>query len=972
MAIQDTVNGIAQFPQSFETLISLLMCSTNSAFLSAIIKEILPLQAIMAGRTPLQAMGLAWAGISRLLLNLVIPDTPVDPAVVHSSGYDRMKREESDLNIQVALHQQLEALLTGYEDNDFIRYLTPRLLHIRSDLATSPIVPNRSDVARLHLFWSEVLQFQASVLSPSKIDGLINAIVRGDEDADLREQVTQKSLEGFCQRLDTVYYEFVDISSLLNLAVLYMRFGLRILSESTTMSRTKSPSADMVMTLLSFPSVNSADRLIVDFQKVAPSGTTAFRHVLLTLGALSLEKAIGLQNDYRKQSIHMAYEQAMGLWLIDQAKEKQHQEEESTLYRKVDYNVATDAEIEEEEFLAMFPTFEDALENLANEATSIHSQRTRPSLLVQSEDMSTLLRIHYDLTGFPLDLTTRSASDIFAEMRSKVIKDLLTESPDSLPETLDEVGIPFQFNLLQDNILALDIKQSPTTPSYNFYSDPNYSELKKAAVIVDALRRRLHAISQEWPDQMVVQHLIERCDTILNIGSKIPIAKAIAMLEQLLIQSEDWQMYSNRENSIKVHQEEIVRLMVDWRRLELACWQSLLDSQAKTFTGELSEWWFRLYDAVIRGSLSAVEEAASGGSQNLDQYLANLIPLLDDFVASSPLGQFESRMQLIQSFERYLEFIAPSRPTSHASALQRVARVLNASHRYYDLFTDPLRKRLTDEKSLLEKEIKNFIKLASWKDINVQALKQSAQRTHRQLYKIMRKFRDVLRQPISGQLQPSLAGDAENRPLSFDKVSDATMDLSFPLIPVVSSTERLDIPQHLVNLEKTFDKYMSLIKKRVQPFISSYSAHSVDEAAVEIITTSKALASLAIPSGESTERREKYRKSLLVRKRKAWADLLKELKHAGLASSLKPEILRQNTNQQWLREQLPLPGGPVYDIEVKKGDTYFVKLCGCMPSLRSSLPAHHSDLTTRELQRGHMFLESGFAMAVDLRSRSVY
>ena len=125
---------------------------------------------------------------------------------------------------------------------------------------------------------------------------------------------------------------------------------------------------------------------------------------------------------------------------------------------------------------------------------------------------------------------------------------------------------------------------------------------------------------------MVVHHLIERCDNILNTSSKSSVAMAIAMLEQLLIQSEDWEMYSNRHNSIKSHQEELVGLIVDWRRLELACWQTLLDSQADRFANEISEWWFRLYDAVIRVPLSTIQHDPEIG---LDPCLDNLIPLLE-------------------------------------------------------------------------------------------------------------------------------------------------------------------------------------------------------------------------------------------------------------------------------------------------------------------------------------------------------
>jgi midasin len=159
-----------------------------------------------------------------------------------------------------------------------------------------------------------------------------------------------------------------------------------------------------------------------------------------------------------------------------------------------------------------------------------------------------------------------------------------------------------------------------------------------------------------------------------------------------------------------------------------------------------------------------------------------------------------------------------------------------------------------------------------------------------------------------------------------------------------------------------------LIEQQLRPCLGSHSAQIVDDIAVEIITTSNELASISIPPKPGALR-EKQRKGLLVRKRKAWVDMLKELKRMGLASNVKPEILRQNMDQRWIREQPIMPIIPQSEFILRNGEIYFVKVSGSLPDLRASLSNHHSDLSTRELHRGRMFLESGFSMAVDLRSR---
>ena len=942
------------FFESISNLVTLLLLSKDIGFVSSLRKELVPLLLTASNKGPLQILGFAWVAVSRLLLDLVIPDAPMDPAAVQNCTLHRLQCDELNLTSQIKLHHQLERILTGNATNEMIDNLSPQLRDIQARLANSPILPNRSDVPRLHFFWSEVLQFQKTILSASKIDGLLHALVSDDSNANFRERMMQGSLAGFYQRLDTAYPEFADITTLLKLGILYMRFGLRVIADSAS-SLTHTPGMGLTASLLAFPPACSAGKITKNFEKHGPSGTTPFGHVSLALASFALEKSLGFQKEQDTTVIDGAYDQAIRLWLIDRAKENQQAAEASTLYRQSKYSTAvTEAEVEEQEFLIMFPTFEDASDSDSGLPQSSH--------LVQPDDMVLLVDIHYDL----VDLGAKQPDERFYRMKHHTIQTLVANSLETLPGALDQCGIQFQLSILQDNISALhETRGSPSKP-YNFYSDPNYQELRNGATVIANLYQRLEVISEEWPDQMVVKHLMEKCQSILGVDSRSPVAKILVLVEQLLIQSEDWEVYSNRDNSIKTHQEELIRLIVAWRRLELSCWQTLLDSQAVNFTTEVSQWWFRLYDAVIRGTATAVDQDPEGETHSIDQYLKSLIPLIDDFITTSPLGQFHARLKLVHSFEKYVVAIVPSKSPLHRLAFQRVGRILCSTRRYYDLFSEKLRKNLLDEKLALEKEVKAFIKLASWKDVNVQALKQSAQRTHRHLYKIVKKFRDVLRQHVLQWLQPHHAGDLEGGPLSFDN-STPTVFVETLFIP--PNDGPLTKQDYISNLKRTFDRYNALIGSRILPFIIGHSAENVDDAAVKIIATSRSLASLSVPPSLSSELRIKYQKALLVRKRKAWTDMLKEIKCAGLASNVKPIVLQQNTDQQWIREQPSFPELFRVAVEVDKGESYFVKLCGSLPSLRTSIPNHHSDLTTRELQRGMMFLESGFAMAVDLRSR---
>ena len=960
------------FQLSFRHALGLLQQTTDKVFAEALDTELNHIQS-RPSDLPMQLLGLAWIGVGRLILHLSVPDSPVDPAVIQNTTYDLLRRNEEDLRTQIHLHEQLEQLVTGNARNDVTEELHSRLLEIQLQLGECSDTPQRRVLPRLHLFWSEVSQFTKSVLDPTKLSALLDALLVGQADAITRETVLQESLSGFYRRLDTVYPEFSDINVILKLAILYIRLGAGILTNYAVFETSDSSPSKMANFLLPNPSVRSSSKIIYHFEDLKTSSSAVFLPTLLAVSASSAEIALGTRSAAPLSLVDIAYEQAVGLWHIDRAKETDWQKDMNSLYRSStsSHHPLSDAQIEEEEFLAMFPTFENAFEVAANSGGPNFDAK-RPLSRIQASDAISLLHIHFALTDS--QIASRSAVDPFnnfRELRGTAIRTLLQQSLGTLPATLDYAGAYLQLNLLHETLQDLTSEANPRPSSYNFYADPNYQELKRASFVIEALRQRLEVISEEWPDQMVLRHLMEKCDYILGVTAGAPVAKMLSMIEQLLEHTDDWETYANRNNSINSNREELVRLVVDWRRLELSCWQTLLDSQSTAFANEISFWWFRLYDAVVRGPLSASQETTTVDQDPLQAYVESLIPLLDDFMQNGPLGQFHVRLRLLHSFERYTSMIIPVKTTADQATIGLINRILHSTCSYFDLFSESLQKHLDEQKGLLETEVKGFIKLASWKDVNVQALKQSARKTHYQLYKIVRKYRDVLRHPIRDRLLPFASGETKDCTPYTGSISNGSpqngslKDLHSSPVPCSLSHGPL------IDLRRRCNKFRFLIYNHITPFIKKFTADLLDEFAVEIITTSKRLAELLVPSTLTGDLRERHIKALQVRKRKAWSDLLRELKLAGLKSNLKPDILRQNTSQAYVRRQDIMPRDPELVIEVDKGEIYFLKLSGSLPVLRAALPSHHSDLTTRDIQKGVAFLECGFSMAIDLRSRCV-
>lgn len=811
-------------------------------------------------------------------------------------------------------------------------------------------LPHR-DPLSLQSFWAELTQFRRQALSDTRIESLVTLLVNKQTGAPQQEAVVQDSINGFLQRLESAYTGFEDLIYPLRFALLHLRLGLRMLACHA--QRSNDERVQTVATAaVTYPVVRSIG-LTADIT-TPPTSCPPFDMVLMQLAATAVEHLVRADTSLQAR-VAQLYDQAFRLWSIEGKRKQQADQESQSLYKRsaIDHQALSDAELEEHEFRILFPSYEDAFQADHDDLSAIV-----PGLGITPSHTARLLAIHETLTyssSSPQD-SLEAASHSFEAARRDVMLALIREESASLWDHLDQSSVAYRIKAYHHEAQRFT---SDKSSHRNFYSDPNIVELRKAEKLVSSLKARLIVLIEEWPDQMVLPHLVTWCDSVLSLHIKSPVAKVLSALEQLLVKTDDWEGFANRENSLKQHRQMLTELIVEWRRLELASWRVLLDDQSHHFANDISQWWFRLYELIIQGSMDAAERSAPD-DDTLSVYLDNLVPLLHEFVQSSPLGQFESRLRLLQSFQSYCERLS----VSDTTWLPRIIRILGTLQADFEMFLPAIELWLRSLRKPLEQEISNFIKLASWKDINVHALKASAQRTHHQLYKVIRKFREGLRQQASTHMNTPTASssDAAANLAARPELVVQMATLTSALAEGVQETTH----SHIKRLDHTYHKYHKLVTASVAPFMDKCSGEDIDDFAAEILTVATNLSRTPVDPKLSAEKRVKTGKALLVRKRKAWSDLLKELKRVGIPNSLPPTALANQRSARWLREHLHLGLSHNQD----DGEAYLLRLSALLPKARSALSDHHDDIATRELQRGLSFIEGVFSFV--LRSRTRY
>ncbi|KAL4259301.1 Midasin, partial [Pleurotus pulmonarius] len=922
-------------------------------FIHPAFSEIELLSSDQTSQDVLATLGTSWIAIGRMTLHLFVPDVPLDPAGIHEFTARSWREDLDNIAQQVSLHKKLEAITTGNRTNACIDILTKRGSRASQGLATVRNYPIRSDATQITIFWSEVSQFYHQVLSAAKLDPLIRGIRSGNSGALDAENVIQQSIAGFSQRLESAYPEHGDLTLALRMAFGNVRLGLRLVSHSSMKIATDSRLDTLSSALVTFPTARAAATIIASTSERKAIGLNSFQQVLINLAALSYESNLGINIKFSLECLRDSCSQALQLWLIDRAREEEAERTSQSLYRsKLEVHEATtEATAEEEEFLALFPSFEDAFTQ-----TSTPSNSVSPTVHVTPGDAHQFVNL-FETVVCPAALAHASL-EAFDSVRLPALNDLLHSQLHALSENMDHDSRVLRLRILHERGKL----NSASPKTYNFYVDPNTSEVSRATAVVRSLQQRVQALRREWPEQVVLQDLDARCGLLLELHLQSPVAKILSALEQLLIQSEDWEAYASRDTSLKTHQQAITALVVEWRRMELASWQALLEAEAAASSKSSAVWWFRLYNALIRGTDDIATRVTSECEEPLLTYLRDLIPLLEDFLRSAPLGQFQSRMQLLRGFRTLASQLASASDETHQAAFERVSRILYHVENYFGLYAQSLGDGIVSQRANLEKEIKDLIKLASWKDVNIHALKESARRSHYQLFKLVRKFREILRQPIGDRLVPIMASA-----LGMEDGAILPLELSVLPNPAFASFDASALP-HLRNLDRTFAKFRDLLQGKILPRITSRAASPVNDFATEIITTSARLASTQLPPPDKSDKRLRFQKALLVRKRKAWSDLLKELKRAGFSSAVRADVLQNHSDILWIRNQ---PVFPAVIPATNDCEKYFWRLSSCLPELRKSLSNHHGDVSTRDLQRSLMLVESGFSLALETRERLV-
>ena len=863
---------------------------------------------------------------------LYVPDKPYDPAMKPKVEHDRHCKRQNELRTKIVALRNYEEAVHGQKYNYRIQVVEKALMALGSSAEPEAIYrPERSEMGSLQGEHNNILRAVIRLMPAMEkseaacFDHRLLVSEISARRSDIRISIS---------RLSQAYRAYDDITKPL-LAVLN---GLDAgLSLATLACAEPAPDSDTITYICSNTPFMGAQ--ISESIGISIFGMQQPKDVAYDLRIHFLESAIlakDLELPWSQKGAHAVF-QVLQTFFEEWKSRLIHSQKESlasTSLYKFRGGEAESEQAEEEDFADLFPNYE----YVKNSGSTIPEKDYNPSGIAQM-----IAHIHSRLFGNPKN-PTRQLLAVLGKS-SQIIANTWHECSDQMTCPVPEE------HLLSPLLLLLDEKKELLggTPirecSYNFYTDKNIVEAQKLVSLVQQVQARFIGLQKSWPEHATLTNVLRTSSELLAIGHTEPIAKFLTKTEQLYSYIHEWQRVASKEYSVATLYDLVTQQLISWRRLELSAWQQLLDREDDRCMMEADSWWFIAYENIIAAPLSMIDRPEESQS-----FARQLTAILQDFLAATSLGQFHHRLDILQAFQRHIKLLSEE----HQS-LYVICNTLYSFISYFKRFGSAIKEQLQKGRHALENEVKEVLLLASWKDTNIEALKESAKRSHYRLFKTVRKYRTLLTQPIDTLLFQSLPTD--QAPVTTGISQHSIMELC-------NIDERFR--EHCRHVELWIakpDRFKNpLTTARSMLQITRESPHAMnvqqylDRYTEELLLNMKALQK-ETPKSMTKDNAETV-KHLKSRKRKLYSDTLKDLRQMGFRTTLGTNVLSQQDALPAILSTTPSFQNLDQDYGLGEAQHDFHNILNVVPRARESVREHHADLSHREVIRSVGYLES--------------
>ncbi|CAH1278835.1 unnamed protein product [Diabrotica balteata] len=575
--------------------------------------------------------------------------------------------------------------------------------------------------------------------------------------------------------------------------------------------------------------------------------------------------------------------------------EAKKQEEESLYKIKTNRNDKSEEEQIQEDLNTLFPNyhtidFADFQKDANIDDTPLENKiEAKYEEVISYNDLTDITQLHVDL------LTCMTRNEWLNPTKTKkLVPDYilpLLEKFKTFSKILEKVMDSVDYRMDEDLIASLnvllavkkrygntdDIFQITSSQKTNdFYKDSNVEEVKSCYHVLEDLKNKINELLAEWPDQPTLNTILTVIDRIYKFEITSPISRYLTGFEILLTKCHEWEEVAHSGVSLSQHTQNLTNQIVTWRKIELSVWKDLLSKVHDRLNEPLPKWWLHLYNVMHQ----FIDERKFGEKE--------LVETLQTFITKSNMAEFQGRLNLLYAFHCHATYL------EHTEETESFINILWNVYSYFRQFNDVVSKKIKDLKSPIEKKLKDYVKIVRWKDINYWAIKDTVEKSHKNIHKFMREYQSALEQPVSPCIHNIDPESSSQNVGIWDKPKNGKSPdfyshyLTSEIDNYLSDQQEI---QHSIesatgSAKRSLDKATKVRELSRQIILSTtYPAliQDLDGFVTEVIETSSHLQKLEVDTTLTKEKQKSQAKNILQRKHRALADLFKSLTKMGLS-----------------------------------------------------------------------------------------
>ncbi|KAL3419302.1 denitrification regulatory protein NirQ (ATPase) [Phlyctema vagabunda] len=886
----------------------------------------------------LQHSAVAWVHFAVGCISLFVPDRAFDPDKRQRLERQRHQNMREALESKISALSQFELLFSGQNSNIRCQLLGDELAALGEPVGTLLDIyrPEHSELDQLQGEFKNLLK---TVIRSTPHLTVVKYFTTSSTESLQEIRLLQNNVTQIIRRLSERFQAYSDLTTPVISMLRCLQIGLSMAAMVSVEHAPKASTASTLSNITPF----LGGRPEHDAEDIISSQPMEYLSLVATAAAT---EGLSSFDATQRQSLFKAFHSCFEQWTKRLESDREEAESKSGLYR-FRGSAEDEEEDDQEEFNELFPAYDEESSEDPSTSSSHHTAR---------DTAIGLANVH----GSIFLGKTSSADSIMAIIRkvSKTIGRMHDDGNAIVSQDMTSLLEPGILLLLDDQIE--DLSSSATVPdTYNFYTDANLPETRKLVTLVHQIQARFQELQavDEIGHMQPLEDVLVSCRELLQFRHTEPLAKVITKVEKVHVFMHEWQFggWASRVNSALTQYDNLTATIVNWRRLELSTWAKLFDMETKKCDDDARSWWFVAYQVIVAAPLSMADS-----EDQLNSYAQKLLKDLELYFSSAILGQYIQRLQLLKQLEKHLGLLALEFP--NLSIIQGALLNFVALYARYE---NPVLENLKRGRASLEKAMRDILLLASWKDTNIVALRDSAKRSHHKLFKIVRKFRALLGQPMDSILKQGLPDETTVEmeqsnyvaPVQHPAVDQSALALCATSVPKWSEKAK-----RFINVSKTVN--MMADTSRV-PESAVEGSEYLDSFLANIITSTAELQKLT-PSVLTEDNKDTV-KHLKNRKRKLFSETLKELRQMGVKYNLGINALaRQDSLSMVLTNTEYLSSMGIF--EVQGLEYYFHKTIDIIPRAREACRQHSDDLSIADVARCKGFLEGLLQIVLNQRN----